>query len=100
MKYIRAKDGRILVADDNSPMAKLTTNKIADTIEELTQEGDLVRYVDTTTPYPYQGIFTEIGIFNPVGTAIYRVIELYIKQPNGDYKLVARDKGNYKLELV
>lgn len=35
MKYIRTKDGRILVADDNSLMAKLTTNKVADTIEEL-----------------------------------------------------------------
>ena len=35
MKYIRTKDGRILTADDNSPMAKLTTNKVADTPEEL-----------------------------------------------------------------
>ena len=38
MKYIRTKDGRILVADDNSLMAKLTTNKVADTIEELCDE--------------------------------------------------------------
>lgn len=38
MKYIRTKDGRILVADDNSLMSKLTTNKVADTIEELCDE--------------------------------------------------------------
>lgn len=102
MKYIRTKDS---IVEHPHPNAQVFTFryeilKIADTIEDLIQEGDLVRYIDTTTSYPYQGMFTEITNFNPVGLAVYRVVELYIKQPNGDYKLVAREKGNYKLELV
>lgn len=42
MKYIRTKDGRILVADDNRLMVKLTINKVADTIEELCDEFVMV----------------------------------------------------------
>ena len=51
MKYIRTKDGRILVADDNSLMAKLTTNKVADTIEELCDEFVLF-YMETKNQMP------------------------------------------------
>ena len=70
----------------------------ADTIEDLIQEGDLVRYLDKTCNLKS---YCELDkFFMPHHTAIYRVIELYIKQPNGDFKLVAIDKGNYKLELV
>lgn len=102
MKYIRVNDGIEKLDDDWSMFCeKYACNKQSDTIEELIQEGDLVKYVDTTRSYPYVGTYCEItDIFNPCGTAIYRVIELYIEQSNGDYKLVAKDKGNYKLELV
>lgn len=102
MKYIRINDGIEKLDDDWSMLCeKYACNKQSDTIEELIQKGDLVKYEDRTTYYPYQTLFTEIkDFFSPVGTMIYRVIELYIKQPNGDYKLVARGKGNYNLELV
>ena len=72
-----------------------------DTIEDLIQEGDLVKYVDLTTQYPYKEEYTQLDkFFKPHHSAIYRVIELYTKQDNGDWKLVAKDKGNYKLELM
>ena len=102
MKYIRVNDGIEKLDDDWSMFCeKYACNKQADTIEELIQEGDLVKYEDRTTSYPYQTTFVEITkFFKPYHNAIYRVIELYIKQSNGDYKLVAKDKGNYKLELV
>lgn len=111
MRYIRTKDGRIITLKDelidNADLwivgGKENILKIANNIEDLIQEGDLVKYEDRTTSYPYQTTFAEITkFFKPYHTAIYRIIELYIKQPNGDYKLFARDKGkyNYKLELV
>ena len=127
MNYIRTKDRRILnVVDENDfdeeEKGKTPNNctmvyalnmfgcsivkneniiQQADTIEDLTQVGDLVKYEDRTTSYPYQTTFVEITkFFKPYHTAIYRVVELYIKQLNGDYKLVAKDKGDYKLELV
>lgn len=55
MKYIRTKDGRILVADDNSLMAKLTTNKVADTIEELC-DGFVVISEEYVEPHYIKGL--------------------------------------------
>ena len=116
--FIRTKDNRILKVLDEADKTfyidvsydigfrlwvkgKNDIIKQADTIEDLIQEGDLVKYEDRTRSYPYPAYFAEIADgFNPHGISIYRVAELYIKQPNGDYKLVARDKGRCKLELI
>ena len=98
MMYARTRSN-LLVELDNYKGNDIEI--VGETIEELIEEGDLVKYADLTTSYPYQEQYTEIGkFFRPHHTHIYRVVELYIKQENGDFKLVARDKGNYKLELV
>ena len=74
MKYIRTKDGRILVADDNSLMAKLTTNKVADTIEELCDE---LIWIWNKKEYPYS------------------TARQYVRYSFGDLKREMRDQLNY-----
>ena len=73
----------------------------SDNIEDLIQVGDLVKIADLGTQYPYYEDFAVVTkLFMPHHTAIYRVMELYIKQENGDWHLVAKEKGNCKLELI
>ena len=70
-------------------------------IEDFIKEGDLVKIADLTTQYPYQEEYALItAMFKPHHTSIYRVVEWYVKQPNGDWRLMALDKGNCKLEIV
>ena len=106
MKYIRTSDK--IITDDFEHLAELSANDYskyfhydlqeADNIEDLIMVGDLVKYYDKTR---HGETYAEIDeFFAPQHTIIYRVVELYIKQSNGDFKLVAKEKGNYKLELV
>ena len=119
MRYIRTKDGiyeidrdlmnfhKIVATEQAYPVLRGNDIAIsavvqsADNIEDLIQAGDLVKIADLGTQYPYQEDYAVVTeLFMPHHTAIYRVMELYVKQANGDWRLVAKDKGNCKLELV
>lgn len=100
MKYIRTKDGVYenegfwgssvcLKGHRSVPLDQMIRQ--ADTIEELIMEDDLVMAKDYWEPESKK---SHVTIIDPTLFPIKEgtVDELYIKQENGDYKLVAKKK--------
>ena len=129
MRYIRTKDGELGYMNElgdcyfktwmcNHKSILKEDFKYADTIEELIDLKDLVGVMwhdDSDEPFEERyinlrqviaigvddlsiGIDTDDGDFDDYSS---HIVELYIKQPNGDYKLVAKKKTeDGKLELL
>lgn len=118
MKYIRTKDG---VYEDKYVHIKVDKNgyvvmeykgehfeaptnvKSADTIQKLVITGDLLIVEDRTTSYPYATfphIYNEQRPF-AYDCAIFKLVELYIKNQKGNYiKVAQKSEKSDELELL
>lgn len=109
MKYIRTKDGQVLDFDKLNELQKAFIMcsikdiiKQVDTIEELICEGDLVRIYGTIIEVQHIDTDNCTYFYDDEGNcySTNNIIELYIKQSNGDYKLAAKPNEKKDLELL
>ena len=113
MKYIRTKCGKII--KHPHPDAEVFTfryeiDKVADTIEELIQDGDLVEFKVKifTRPLVAQIRLHSVTYGNGIELSVPgiafgtdSVLALWIKLPNGDFHKVAEKKSEEgEIELL